>query len=87
MSALNSILITGGAGYVGSVLVNNLVKQNYDVRVVDSLVYGNDGISKLIDDKKIKFFNLDIRETESLSNIVKDVDFTLHQNLRISGLH
>ena len=48
MSALNSILITGGAGYVGSVLVNNLVKQNYDVRVVDSLVYGNDGISKLL---------------------------------------
>jgi len=78
MSALNSILITGGAGYVGSVLVNNLVKQNYDVRVVDSLVYGNDGISKLIDDKKIKFFNLDIRETESLSNIVKDVDCVIH---------
>lgn len=78
MSALNSILITGGAGYVGSVLVNNLVKQNYDVRVVDSLVYGNDGISKLIDDKKIKFFNLDIRETESLSNIVKNVDCVIH---------
>ena len=78
MSALNSILITGGAGYVGSVLVNNLVKQNYDVRVVDSLVYGNDGISKLIDDKKIKFFNLDIRETETLSNIVKDVDCVIH---------
>ena len=53
MSSLNSILITGGSGYVGSVLTNNLVKQNYDVRVVDSLVYGNDGISKLIDNKKL----------------------------------
>ena len=39
MSSLNSILITGGAGYVGSVLTNNLVKQNYDVTVVDSLVF------------------------------------------------
>ena len=78
MSSLNSILITGGSGYVGSVLTNNLVKQNYDVRVVDSLVYGNDGISKLIDNKKIKFFNLDIRDTKNIENIVHDVDCVIH---------
>ena len=74
MSSLNSVLITGGSGYVGSILVNNLVKENYDVRVVDSLVYGNDGISKLVDEKKIKFFNLDIRETKNLTNIISNVD-------------
>ena len=39
MSSLNSILITGGAGYVGSVLVKKLVNLNYDVRVIDSLVF------------------------------------------------
>jgi len=78
MSSLNSVLITGGSGYVGSVLANNLVKENYDVKVVDSLVYGNDGISKLIDDKKIKFFNLDIRETKNLTNIINDVDCVIH---------
>ncbi len=78
MSSLNSVLITGGSGYVGSVLANNLVKENYDVKVVDSLVYGNDGISKLIDDKKIKFFNLDIRETKNLTNISNDVDCVIH---------
>ena len=78
MSSLNSVLITGGSGYVGSVLANNLVKENYDVKVVDSLVYGNDGISKLIDDKKIKFFNLDIRETKNLTNIISNVDCVIH---------
>ena len=78
MSSLNSVLITGGSGYVGSILVNNLVKENYDVRVVDSLVYGNDGISKLVDEKKIKFFNLDIRETKNLTNIISNVDCVIH---------
>ena len=78
MSSLNSVLITGGSGYVGSILVNNLVKENYDVRVVDSLVYGNDGISKLVDEKKIKFFNLDIRETKNLTDIISNVDCVIH---------
>ena len=78
MSSLNSVLITGGSGYVGSVLTNYLVKENYDVRVVDSLVYGNDGISKLVENKKIKFFNLDIRETKNLTNIIQDVDCVIH---------
>jgi UDP-glucose 4-epimerase len=67
MRSLNSILITGGAGYVGSVLVRKLVSLGYDVKVIDSLVFGNDGISSLINEKKIEFFNLDIRETEKIS--------------------
>ena len=40
MTSIQSILVTGGAGYVGSILTNELVKKNYDVKVVDSLVYG-----------------------------------------------
>jgi len=36
MRSLNSILITGGAGYVGSVLVRKLVSLGYDVKVIDS---------------------------------------------------
>jgi len=78
MSSLNSILITGGAGYVGSVLVKKLVSLNYDVKVIDSLVFGNDGISSLIDEGKIQFFNLDIRETEKISSIIQDVDCVVH---------
>ena len=78
MSSFKSVLITGGAGYVGSILTGKLVKENYDVKVVDSLVFGNDGISSLIDDKKIKFFNMDIRETNKLSSILNDIDCVIH---------
>ena len=78
MRSLNSILITGGAGYVGSVLVRKLVSLGYDVKVIDSLVFGNDGISSLINEKKIEFFNLDIRETEKISSIIQNIDCVIH---------
>ena len=78
MRSLNSILITGGAGYVGSVLVRKRVNLGYDVKVIDSLVFGNDGISTLIDEKKIEFFNLDIRETEKISSIIQNIDCVIH---------
>ena len=78
MRSLNSVLITGGAGYVGSVLVRKLVSLGYDVKVIDSLVFGNDGISSLINGKKIEFFNLDIRETEKVSSIIQNIDCVIH---------
>ena len=74
MSSSKSVLITGGAGYVGSILTNKLVEQNYHVKVIDSLVYGDDGISKLINEEKIDFFNLDIRDSKNLLKLIDDVD-------------
>ena len=38
------ILITGGGGYIGSVLVKNLLDQNYNVNVLDSFRHGKEGI-------------------------------------------
>ena len=78
MSYMKSILITGGAGYVGSVLTNKLQKEGFKIKVIDSLVFGNDGISSLIENKKIEFFNLDIREYEKISPILKDIDCVIH---------
>ena len=78
MSSSKSVLITGGAGYVGSILTNKLVEQNYHVKVIDSLVYGGDGISKLINEEKIDFFNLDIRDSKNLLKLIDDVDSVIH---------
>ena len=78
MTSIQSILVTGGAGYVGSILTNELVKKNYDVKVVDSLVYGDAGISSLIDQNKIEFFNLDIRDSSKIASILKNVDCVIH---------
>ena len=38
---MNRILVIGGAGYVGTVLVNELLKKNYKVTVYDLFIYGN----------------------------------------------
>ena len=78
MTSFESVLITGGAGYVGSVLTNELVKKKIRVKVIDSLVFGDSGISTLIDSKEIEFFNIDIRQTDKISSILKNVDCVIH---------
>jgi len=74
----NSILITGGAGYVGSVLTKKLVDQNFNVHVLDSLIFGKDGISELIAKGSIKLSNFDIRETDQLQNSLNHIDCVVH---------
>ena len=78
MSSIRTVLITGGAGYVGSILTKKLENEGYNVKVVDSLVFGNDGISSLINEKRFEFFNQDIRNTEKIIPILKDVDCVIH---------
>ena len=73
-----SILITGGAGYVGSVLTKKLVEQNFDVKVIDSLIFGNDGISDLQNQNLIKLINIDIRDTEKIYDILDNVYCVVH---------
>ena len=74
----NSVLVTGGAGYVGSVLTRKLVEKSFDVKVVDTLVFGDDGISSLIKNKKIEFYNIDIRHTHELDKILENVYCVIH---------
>ena len=78
MSLSKSILVTGGAGYVGSVLVNRLVKEKFNVKVIDSLVFGNDGISQLIDKNLNEFFNIDIRDSKNMVKVLENVDCVIH---------
>ena len=78
MNDISSILVTGGAGYVGSVLVTKLVKLGYKVRVIDSLIYGNEGISKLISNNSIEMITEDLRNNVVLSNVVKNIDCVIH---------
>ena len=43
---MNKILITGGAGYVGAILVPYLLENNYNVTVVDLMIYGINVLKK-----------------------------------------
>lgn len=78
MNGLKSILVTGGAGYIGSVLTHKLVKLGYDVRIIDSLIYGKDGISDLISKNSIELIEKDIRDEKALNEVVKDIDCVIH---------
>ena len=53
----NNILVTGGAGYIGSHIVENLVKSKNNVIILDNLVTG----SKKLINKKAKFIKADIK--------------------------
>ena len=78
MTELKTILVTGGAGYIGSVLTHKLVKLGYNVRIIDSLIYGKDGISDLISKNSIELINKDIRDEKILDRVVKNIDCVIH---------
>jgi len=55
------VLVTGGAGYIGSVLVSRLLKEGYNVRVLDRLFFGRESLKKLEENPKLKIIQDDIR--------------------------
>ena len=61
------ILVTGGAGYIGSILTAKLVKKKYNVIVLDNLSTG----SKLLLSKKVKFIRADLRNLSYLKKKIK----------------
>ena len=73
-----NVVVTGGAGFIGSYLVKQLVKSNQNVTVIDSLVRGNlSNLSSVID--KIKFHKIDIRDFDELKEILKQADGVFHE--------
>jgi len=71
-------LVTGGAGFIGANLSEELLKQGCRVRVFDNLSSGcKENLKDFLSD--IEFINGDIRDKDTLCNAVKGVDFILHQ--------
>ncbi len=76
-------LITGGAGFIGSHLVKELVSQGQQVTVLDNLSGGNLSNLKSVWNQ-ITFIEQDIRNADALVNALDQVDFVLHHAALIS---
>jgi nucleoside-diphosphate-sugar epimerase len=73
------ILVTGGAGYVGSVLVPQLLEKNYKVCVVDNLMYDNGHtIVPFFKNSKFKFIKGDARDESLMKDLVPNFEFVIH---------
>ena len=68
----NNILVTGGAGYIGSHIVEQLVKNNETVVILDNLVTG---YKKLINNKA-EFIKADIKDKSKVIKVIKDYNIT-----------
>src|SRR5208283_5000449 len=73
-----TLVVTGGAGYVGSALVPSLLAQGYRVRVVDTFWYGRDVFGDANRHPALERHELDIRESARLRPILQGVDAVIH---------
>ena len=71
------ILITGGAGYIGSVLVPSLLSDGHEVVVVDSFMYGQTSLLDCCVDPKLTIVRGDVRDSRLMSELVAKADAVL----------
>src|SRR6266511_5256949 len=77
-NGFGSILVTGGAGYVGSSLVPELLQHGYLVKVVDLFWYGRDVFGQANQHSNLHLIELDIRDTARLKLELKGIDAVIH---------
>jgi nucleoside-diphosphate-sugar epimerase len=71
---MKRVLVTGGAGYIGSVLIEMLIERDYQVRVVDRLYWGEGPIRPWLE--QIELYQQDVRDLSD--DVLKDVDGVMH---------
>lgn len=85
MNQINNILITGGAGFIGSHLVKRLVNKGYNVTVIDNLERGKFEFIETMSNK-MHFINADLRDYESIKDLFKDQDCVIHLASKVGGI-
>ena len=66
---METVLVTGGAGYIGSHTVLDLIKKGFDVIIADDFSNSSKKVISILEklaDRKIKYYELDLRNKEGL---------------------
>ena len=72
------ILVTGGAGYIGSILCEKLLERGYEVVVFDRLFFGDESLVKILNNPRFKLIIGDIRDREMLERAMYGADAVIH---------
>ena len=72
---MDKILITGGAGYVGTVLTEHLLNKGHKISVIDLMIYGEDVLKK---NPNLRIIKGDIRDVDLLEKEIPLHDFVIH---------
>lgn len=72
------VLVVGGAGYIGSLVVEKLLSRGYTVRLLDSLVYGDQAVRDLLANPKLQFIKGDCRNIQDVVRAMANVRNMIH---------
>jgi nucleoside-diphosphate-sugar epimerase len=78
MTRSKRIFVTGGAGYVGAVLIPKLLQKGYDVKVLDLFLYGEDVLDSVRDNPRLAKVKGDIRDRKLLEKEIPGYDTVIH---------
>jgi len=74
---MEKILVTGGAGYIGSVLVPALLQKDYEVTVIDNFLYGQSSLLDCCFNKNLQIIRGDARNQDLIASQLKKADIIL----------
>ncbi len=75
---MKKVLVTGGAGYIGSVLVRILLDKGFYVRAFDSLKFGGDALYDVSQNPNFEFMKGDLRTTADIDRALEGMDHVAH---------
>ncbi len=78
MSRPMTVLLTGGAGYVGSVLVPHLLREGHHVRVLDLFLFGETVLDSVKDNPRLQRIKGDLRDRQVLQQAIPGCDAIIH---------
>jgi nucleoside-diphosphate-sugar epimerase len=75
---IRTVLVIGGAGYIGSALLPKLLDKGYRVNLLDLLLYGTEPIQEYINHPRLKIYQVDFRQVDAVVEATRDVDAVVH---------